>query len=350
MTAAMPGQYNAYVPSHEATGKMVVDYARNEKRFTVNKWTKTVKVDKTHGLYRLEDFSQRSYIADTNGKNALWPDGQVAPTFRDNVMAGEWKNYFCQRYALGWTLGDMSIDQASWDLVAQHSSMVAQQHMILRTVQAAAIAQNSSNYAAANVLDVGAGGAGNTGRWDVSTTARTDIKRSIDAGVTALLDATYAAIELDDLYLVMNDETARKISVTQEIVDYIKGSPDAMAYIKGEMVKNNPNFNFNLPPKLYGVNLVIDDTRYTSAARRATRSATRALNSDKPFLIARPGGLEGLAGAPNFSFLTNFVYEEMNVETMKDKNNRLTSGRVVDTRAFEVTAQQAGVLFNDVLT
>jgi hypothetical protein len=42
--------------------------------------------------------------------------------------------------------------------------------------------------------------------------------------------------------------------------------------------------------------------------------------------------------------------EDFTVETMKDKNNRLTAGRVVDNRVFEVTAPQTGVLFQDVLT
>lgn len=350
MAFVMPGQSNLYVPSHEATGKMIVDYARNEKKYTVAKWAKTVKVTKNHGLYFRMDFARRSYVADINGKDKLWRDGAMAPQGRDNTMGGEYLSYRTMRYADVFTLGDLAIGQADFDLIALHSGMLAQQMMILRTVQAAAICQTSGNFLAANVFDIGAGGAGNAGRWDVSTTARQDIKRSIDKAKQAILDATFASVDIDDLYLVMNDETASRLSITQEIVDMIKQSPDAYAYVKGEMSNKNPNAQWNLPPKLYGVNLVVDDTRYHSTARRGTPTATRALDSDKPFMICSPMGAPSSAQSPNPAFLTNFVLEDFTVETMKDKNNRLTSGRITDDRVFEITAPQTGVLFTDVLT
>ena len=350
MANVMPGQSNLYVPSHEATGKMVVDYARNEKKYTVAKWAKTVKVDKDHGLFFRMDFARRAYVADVNGKDLLWRDGAMAPMGRDNTMGGEYFSYRTERYTKVFTLGDKTVDQASFDLIASHSGMLAQQMMTFRTIQAATICQASGNYLSANVFDIGAGDAGNTGRWDVSTTARQDIKRSIDKAKEAILNATYSGVDVDDLYLVMNDETAMKLSITQEIVDMIKQSPDAYAYVKGEMSSKNPNATWNLPPKLYGVNLVIDDTRYHSTARRGTPVASRCLDSDKPFMICSPMGAATSTASPNPAFLTNFVYEDFTVETMKDKNNRLTSGRITDDRVFEITAPQTGVLFTDVLT
>lgn len=350
MAVVMPGPNNLYVPSHEASGKLVVDYARNEKKYTVAKWAKTVKVTNMHGLYFVMDFARRARLDDALGKAYEWADGAVAPTGRDNVMGGEYLNYRTKRYAIPFTLGDLSIDQASFDLLASHASLVAQQMMTLRTIQAATICQTSGNYLASNVFNIGSGGAGNTGRWDVSTTARQDIKRSIDKAKQAILDATFASVDVDDLYLVMNDELAAALSVTQEIVDMIKQSPDAYAYVKGEMSSKNPNAQWNLPPKLYGVNLVIDDTRYHTTARRGTATATRCIASDNPFMILSPMGAATSAQSPNPAFLTNFVMEDFTVETMKDKNNRLTAGRVVDNRVFEVTAPQTGVLFQDVLT
>lgn len=350
MASTMPGGSNTYVPSHEASGKLVVDFSRNVNKFKVGEYTKLVKVTKDYGLWMKMNWEENGRILSTTGSDALWRDGDESPKGRDGLKEHEWKEYRTERYARAFNLGDKGVEQATWDVVASHAAAKAQQAMTLRTLKAATLFQTSGNYPSGNVLDVGSGGAGNTGRWDVSTTARTDIKRSINAAIQAIWDRTYSAVDVEDLVLVMNDETAGKISVTQEIVDMIKQSPDALAYIKGELSSKNPNAQFGLPPKLYGVKLVIDNTRYTSNVKRATQTISRALDSDKPFLVARPQGLEGTAGGPQFAAATGFFYEEMAVETFKDKKERRVIGRVTEDYVYKATAFEAAVLFTDVLT
>ena len=53
------------------------------------------------------------------------------------------------------------------------------------------------------------------------------------------------------------------------------------------------------------------------------------------------------AGAPSFSFLSLFIYDkyDMLVETMYDQPNKRTVGRIVDAFQANVTAGQAGYLF-----
>ena len=59
--------------------------------------------------------------------------------------------------------------------------------------------------------------------------------------------------------------------------------------------------------------------------------------------VSRPGGLVGVEGGANFATCTNFVYEDMTVETFDDPKNRRTSGSIVDNSVMEVTAPLAGI-------
>lgn len=347
--AAIPGGSNVYVPSHEASGKMVIDFSRNIKDFAVNKYTKLVKVDKDHGLYQKNNWDRNGLLLSLDGDDRLWRDGMTRPGGRDNLKEFEWLQYRTERFSEQFVIGDKAVNQASSDLIAIHSAMLAQQMMTLRTSKACRLIQTTGNHLSSHVLNVGNASI-TTGRWDVSTTARLDIRRSIDSAINVLLDDTLAAINVEDLYLVMGPTCAQKVAETQEIADMIKGSPEALAYIKGELRSQNPNAMFGLPPKLYNVNLIVEHTRAVTSKRRATKVVSHVCDNDKPFLIARPGGLEGVNGAPAFAAVTNFVYEEMKVETMRDKNNRRTTGTITDDYGYVLTSQEAIVLFNDVLT
>ena len=46
MTAAYPSAQNTFIRDHDATNKMVIDFARNVNKFAVNKYTQTVPVKK----------------------------------------------------------------------------------------------------------------------------------------------------------------------------------------------------------------------------------------------------------------------------------------------------------------
>ena len=85
-----------------------------------------------------------------------------------------------------------------------------------------------------------------------------DIKRSIAHACETILDDTLAGVDLDDLMLVMSTGCAKEIGLSQELVDYIKGSPEALAQVRGEL----PNYNaiYGLPARLYGIPVVVEKT------------------------------------------------------------------------------------------
>jgi predicted nuclease with RNAse H fold len=64
-------------------------------------------------------------------------------------------------------------------------------------------------------------------------------------------------------------------------------------------------------------------------------------------MCARPGGLVGVADAPNFATHCLFMKEEMTVETLKDVNNRREVIRVVENNAAVTVAPVSGVLFHE---
>lgn len=344
MAAQFPSASNVFIRDHDATNKMVIDFARNVKKFAVNQYAQIVPVKKVAGFYLEMTVEEAGRLTNTDLRNFVWPDGQPAPEHNDGTESFNWKGYECARYAYGFNLGDLTIDQASWNILAQHSSIKSRQAMTARTQLAITALTTSGNYAADHVLDVTAI-SGNTGNWAQSTTARQDIKRSLNTAAEKILDDTLAAVELEDLVVTISSALAADLAQTQEIVDFVKGSPDALDSIKGE--NKGPNAIYGLPAKLYGFPLVVEKTRKVTSRKGATTVKSQVLAKGTPFMCARPGGLVGVADAPSFATCAIFALEEMTVETLRDAVNRRTTGRVVENIVAKVIAPSSGVLFTN---
>jgi len=343
-TASYPGSHNTFVPDHKASGQMVVDFARNPNSFAVNKYVQIVPTDKPIGLYLSMTIEEAGRIINANLSDFAWPDGNDAPSGAIGTESHNWIDFRCERYSYPFRLGNMAIANASWDILAKHAAIKAQQAMTARTQLVATALQTSGNWDSTHTSAV-ASISGNTGTWTASTTARSDIKRSLNYATEIILNDTLAGVKQEDLILVMSSGCASSISQSQEIIDYIKGSPLALAQIKGELPGRNAFYG--LPDTLYGVPIVVDATRKVTSKKGATRAVSSVLSSTAPILISRPGGLEGVSGAPSFSTVTIFAMkgQEMLVERMEDQNNKRTDGRVIDNIACVLTAPSSGFLF-----
>ncbi len=342
MPAAYPSAQNTFIRSHEASGKLVVDFARNVNKFPVNKYVQVVPAKKVAGYYLEMTVEEAGRIVNSDLSNFVWADAQPRPEGNDGAESFQFKPFRCKRYAYPVLLGDLTIDQADWNILAQHASIKSRQAMTARTQLAITEITTQANYAADHVMAVSAI-SGNTGNWAASTTARQDIKRSLTTAAEKILDDTLSAIELDDLVLVINSALAAEIAQTQEIVDYIKGSPDALAQVKGELPGTNTIYG--IPDKLYGFPIVVEKTRKVTTRKGATKATTQVLAKGTPFLCARPGGLVGVADAPNFSTCVLFAHEEMTVETLREANNRRSIVSVVENVVAKLVAPASGVLF-----
>lgn len=348
MAASYPGPHSVHVPAHQG---LVVDFARNLKKFPVNQYTQVVPVKKRNDFYQRMTVEEAGRVLSTTLDDKLWQDGNPRPERNEGTESFEFFQYRTERYLFGANLGNLTIENADWDIVTQHESIYARQAMTARTQQAITTLTTAANYDASHVIDVTAitGTLGNnSGNWIASTVALQNIKRSLYTASEIILDDTLDAVSLDDLVLVINSELAAGISLSQEIVDYIKGSPEAAYFIKGEGRVFNPNVKYGLPPTLYGFPLVVESTRKVTSAKGASSvTKTQVLPTSTPFLCARPGGIEAPVG-PNFSTCVCFAYLEMGVETVNDGINKRQLLNVIEDYDYQLVAPVSGVLFTDV--
>ena len=343
MPAQFPGGTNTFAPNHRASGAMVVNFSRNPDKFALPRYTQIVPVKQDVGYYLEMTVEQAGRLTVADLADIEWPDGADAPTGVDGTESFNFKSYYCKRYAPAFVLGDRAVDQADWKIVETHSAIQAQRMMTARTQLAIAQLTTTGNYAASHTSAV-ASISGNTGTWAASTSARSDIKRSIYHACETILDSTLAVVEPADLQLVVSSGCAKAIALSQEIVEYLKGSPFALAQVRGEVP--NKNILYGLPEQLYGVNLVIETTRKVTSRKGAANTARSAVLADAtPFMCSRPKGLVGQDGSPSFATCSIFASEEMTVETKRDPDARRTLGRVVDIIGVVLTAPSSGFLF-----
>lgn len=350
MAAAYPGPFTTHIPSHQG---LVVDFARNLKKFKVNEYTQVVPVKKLNDYYQRMTVEECGRVLNTTLDDKLWQDGNPRPERNEGTESFEFFPYRCERYLFGANLGNLTIENADWDVAAQHESIYARQAMTARTQAAITELTTTGNYDASHVINVTtiSNSLGtNSGNWVASTVALQNIKRSLYTAAEIILDDTLDAVSLDDLVLVMNSKLAAGIALSQEIVDYIKGSPEAAYFIKGEGRVFNPNIKYGLPPTLYGFPVVVESTRkVTSAKGAASVAKSQILANGTPFLCARPGGLEAPVG-PNFSTCVGFMYLEMGVETVNDGINKRQLLNVVEIYDYKLAAPASGVLFTNAMT
>jgi hypothetical protein len=343
MVAQFPGSHNVFVRDHESSGRLVVDFSRNVKDFALNSYCQLQPAKKVAGYYREVTVEEAGRILNTDLAEFAWHDGTPAPNGYHGTESFEFKDFRCDRYTFGVTLGDLTIDQASWDIVNEYQAKKAQQAMTARTQAAITELTASGNYDATHTSAVSSI-SGNTGNWADSTVARQDIKRSLNFAADLILKDTLAAVDVNDLMIVINPTLAKDMAISQEMVDHIKGSPDALAQIRGELPGRNAIFG--LPDKIYGFPVVVEKTvKVTTFKGASSTSKSYVLPSATPFMCARPGGLEGKFGAPTFSTCVIFMLEEMTTETLRKPEDRLTQVRVVENYDAKVVAPVSGFLF-----
>ena len=349
MPATYPSGTNTFVPDFDATGRLVVGFSRNPNSFPLNRYIQIIPVKKTEGLYLNITAEEAARLAGSDLQEFDWPDGADSPSGEDGTESFEFLNYRTKRSAYSVRIGDLAENQADWEITDQHLAIKAQQAMTARTMRVIAALTATGNYDASHVINVTTL-AGNSGSWAASTTARQDIKRSLNRAAILILQDTLSVVRPEDLHLVINPNAAAVLSECQEIVDHIKGSPDALAQVRGELPGRN--VLFGLPDKLYGYDLVVEDTVRVTTKKGATTSRSFLWPQATAALAARPGKLVApTPNAPNFSTCGLFVYEDddMTVERRKDVNHRRTEARIVDNNVAKVLAPASGAVLTNIL-
>lgn len=338
---------NTFVPNFDASGRLVVAFSRNPKDFPINRWITITPVKQIAGFYLRIDPQNAARIIAAKPEDSIWPDGQPAPVGQWNTELLDWRQFSCFRYVSPYAIGRIAVDSADFDVIALHQRQAAQQRMTGRALLALSKLTTPANWPA-NHYSANASsliGTGNNAYNGSST--QPNFKKLLNTIAVTINQDTLGVVSTRDLVVVVNPVTARKLSETSEVHGYLKESPFALAQVRGDV--ESQNGVWGLPNKIYGFDLVVDDTVVVSTPVKDdnTKTIQYALGDDKLLVLARPGGLVSPLG-PSFSTVTLFAYEEMVVEEKYDEDNRLYRGRVIDTIAIELTAPVSGFLVDDI--
>ena len=340
-----PGLANTYVQSMDATGNLVIHYSRDPKSFPLARYAKYHPVKKTTGLYLQIKAEETARIINSNLADYLWEDGNDRPV-RQEAEEFRLLDYRTQRYDFPWNFGKKTVEEADFPIVPIQQQVAAHKAMVARSLKAATLLQATGNYdtghyAAVNDID------GVVDYWDVSTVDESNIKRSILYAIEKIEQDTFGMVKQEDLVLVMNPTTARRISTAPELLDFVKQQATAPGIVQG---KDPFIAKYGLPKYLHGVEVLVDNTFYISnRVGSSTQTKTYTIDNGKAVLLSRPGSIEAPAGGgPSFSSLTFFFLEEMTVEQKDDTDNRRISGHVVDDYALALTSPASTFLFTSI--
>lgn len=351
MVYAYPSGASTHVQTF-GKDSLIIDFSRNQRDFSVNRYMQIVPVKKTTDLYLKMGIDECARIINGDLAEFAWPDAADRPSGSDGTEQFTFLSYICKRYIYNAYLGKIAQSNADWDIVQQHARIKAAQAMTSRTVRAIAAMTNASNYDSSHKIDVTTisdeSGA-NSGKWSAGTVSNGNIQRSLNYAANKIKLDTNSVVKPEDLVVVMSPTCARTIALTQEVKDYMKGSYEAGKVVRGEDQWSNKQFN--LPPELFGYPIVVEDCVKVTTRKGGTQTRSYAMPNDTPFMAARVGGLEGVANAPNFSTGVIFVFSEddMSMETFDDVRNRRTEVSVVDHFDVQMVAPVSGFLFQNVV-
>jgi hypothetical protein len=336
MAAQYPSGTNTFVPQFDASGQLVVAFSRNPKDFPLNQYVTITPVKKGQGYFLKITPEQAARILNTDLSENVWHDGNDAPNMSWGNESFQFVKYETERYAYGFRMGWKTTEQADWKIVASHAAISAQRAMTGRAYVAITTLTTTSNYSASHFGTATSVGGG---KWNAGTVAAPYIKKTILAALKVINQDTLGVVGPRDIILVVNPTLASAMTSSQEIQSLLSNSPFAMEVLKGDEIKAG---RWGLPPFLYGVQVVVDDTVVITSAKLATESIGYALADTTALLVARPGGITSPEGSVSFSTGHFFVYEEMSVETRDDPDNRRTTGRVIDDWNFSIVAPSSG--------
>jgi hypothetical protein len=343
--AAIGGGLNTFVPTFsEATGLIQTEFTRNVKSFALNRYTKLVPVSTVSGYYLKINSDETVRVIDE--KDFRWAYGEDRPTGINNDF--DFAQFTTQRFEKGFHIPYETAKVAAWDIVAQHARSRATQLMTLRTQRCLTKLTTAGNWTAGTNyfadFDTLTGLTTTNGVADGNATSQPYAARLFQTATEKLMINTGGAVQMSDIIAVMSPKTAFRMSRTEELKDLIKYT-QGVQYMQGSETFSR----YGLAPQLFGIgDIVIEDAVKVTSAKGASRAADYILAEGDVLFLSRPQGLVGVEGGANFATVTNFVYEDMTVETFDDPRNRRTVGSIVDNSVMEITAPLAGIFVDNI--
>lgn len=340
-------------------GDLLTEFSRNPRDFAMNRYLGFKNTKRQGGLYLKIKADQAARVPSTL-VNFDFPDGQKRPQPHDGKLAFGWYPYQTKRKSFGAELGELSIEQAAWPMVATHAKSVAQQCMTYRTYYTVTVMTTAGNWVTPTGVTMSDTQDNLTGNSDSLFDTDTDyqnFKKLVNAVRLQIAKQTIGAFNKQlqkGLKCVMSPVLAASLGASKELVDFIKQTPSAIATIEGREFYEK----WGLPTRLYGCEIEIEDAVRVSSTQGATDARDFIYPSDKINFTATPGTGNLSDGPPEddtsdeegrqqgriMNAVTGFLKEDMTTETFTDKKHRNTEMYVTDDFDVVVTAPEAGYL------
>ena len=334
------GGLNTFVPTFSAaTGQIQVEFTRSVNRFPITQYSQIVPVQQMSGYYLKIDEEETARVVNT--QDLQWPLGEDRPTGINSDL--DWTQFTTQRFQSSFAIPQETARQAAWDVVATHARIQAAKMMTLRSYRMATLLTTAGNwtsgtnyFANGSALVSGASIASGDG-----------VQTLIRAAIEKIVQNTVGVVSSKDIILIVNPTTARIMATNDGVREYVKNTPHALNFLKGD----DTFAAYGLPQTLFGLGGVVVDDTVRVTTRKGNSSPSRGFfygDSSAPGMVfvSRPGGLVGNEG-PSFSTATVFAYEDMTVETLDDPWNRRVRGSVTDNSAVVLTAPLSGLYIAD---
>lgn len=339
MTEYAPGPQNVFISAFDkkAAADLLQEYSRDPKTYPFAAYGQIKHVDQRAGHY--VKISVEDAIRVINEQDFDWPDGNDRPVGQPRKH--EFVEYVCKRAADGFRLGDLTIQQAVFNVLASNARGTQTKMALLREVKAASVLETTGNWSGMTDTAANEGG----GKWDVSGAADQFIQKTVNSVQKKILKATGGVVHPGDLMVMFNPDTAHIIAESAEIKQYIINNESAMKAWQGTELFQT----WGIPPFLWGTRVLVN-TAVKDTAQEGETSAKSYAIGDNAVFLHREGPVFNSANAdvPTLSTITMFSHEEMTVETEHEKWHRRTLGSVVDDYVMKITSPISGYLVTDV--
>lgn len=333
------GSPNTYTPSYEAGGLLIQYLAKD---FALDQYVGAKKVDHNLGQYLYIDSTDAARVVSPN--DFVWPDGADARPGWDNTSGFQFLTYSTVRQYIPFALGYMSVQQASWEILAQHAAEKANRAKTEQTVRALASLTTAGNYASTHVATATALGGG---LWGGATSTNFWIRKTLQAAAKQIQLDTFNSVRPSDLVCVINPNTAAKVFANDEVLNYVKSSPMAFELLEGR--NKAMADNYGLPEYFGGIKFIVDGCSVVTSKKNVTTVTTFAVPDNTAVMLCKKDSVvPGMSS--QFNTMTRFFVEDLTVESMDDPKNRRHECRVVWNDAMVLTAPLSGFLITNLFS
>ncbi len=342
-----PGGGNTFIPI-DISNRLRIGFSRDASKFHLPRYVQYVEVPKSEGYYLKLTAQEAGRVVDT--QDFVWPDGTPDRLDASGTESFTFLPFITQRYRYGFRLGQRAVAQSVWPIVEQHAAIKSAQLMTARTVRVLTAATTVSNWQQVNDSQNLSADHTNTataiggGLFDSGSSTSPYLKNGLDDIAHLINRDTLGTVDSSPgrYYVIMNPNTARQIASSPEIHDYLKGSYWVMQELTTGQSRNG---RYGLPDSLYGYAIIVENAVRVTTRRGNTQTRTYAMPDQTILVCSRPGELDGIYGAPSFSTLSLFWFQdEMTVETQSSEWDRLVEGRVIEDTYEAVTCPASGYL------